>query len=142
MPEAMLDVLSENTITLKSFRLHIARLITFIAALQILNMSFFVQDFQQLATGSSSISDNNVINSVVEYVSEVLLQKVNAVPEHNNNADKDLQANKHFGVKMVKHEQQTFSTTAFTNTLHHKYPFIDPYSYHFFSEINPPPPKA
>lgn len=125
---------------MKSFRLHIARLVTFIAALQILNMSFFVQDFQQLTTASSSISDNNVINSVVEYISEVVLQKVNAMPEHNN-ADKNIQVNKHFGVKMVKQEQVAFSTTYLANAVEHKCQFDDPYYYHFSNEINPPPPK-
>ena len=104
-------------------------------------MGFFVQDFQQLATGTASISDNNVINSIVEYVSEVVLQKVNAVPEHNN-ADKNFQANKHFGVKMVKQEQVAFSTTSFTRSVRHECQFADPYYYHFSSEINPPPPKV
>jgi len=64
---------------LKKLRLHIARFVTLLVALQILNMGLFVQDFQYNI--SSSICDENVINSVVEYVSEVVLHEKNAMPE-------------------------------------------------------------
>ncbi|MEJ7684065.1 MAG: hypothetical protein WKG06_40670 [Segetibacter sp.] len=64
-------------------------------------MGLFVQDFETLSS-SSSISDHNIINSIVEYVSEVVLNKVNALPENNNKANKDLQAHKHFPVKIIE----------------------------------------
>ncbi len=123
-------------------RLHIARLATFIAALQILNMGLFVQDFQQLTSSSSSISDNNIINSVVEYVSEVVLQKVNSVPENNNTANKDFQTHKHSAVKMVKQQELPLIITP-VGAISTQSPLLtNTYSYHFFEEINPPPPKA
>src|SRR4051794_25320867 len=86
-------------------RIYIARSVTFIVAMQILNMGFFAQDFQQLSLTDSSLSDHNVINSVVEYVSEVVLEKVNAMPEGNNKSNKDLQAQKHVAVKMIELHQ-------------------------------------
>lgn len=123
-------------------RLHIARFVTLLVALQILNSGFFVQDFEQLSDSGSSIYDNNVINSVVEYVSEVVLQKVNAVPESNNRENKDLQAQKHFTVKLVEVKQPkiefpTLVQLSETTTLLH-----NPYCNSFFAEINPPPPRA
>ncbi len=126
---------------MKNFRIHIARLATFLAALQILNLGFFVQDFQQLTSSSLSISDHNVINSIVEYVSEVVLQKVNAIPENNNNAGRDLQAHKHSAVKMIQQQELAFIITPVDNISKKTFPLGKKYSYHFFKEINPPPPK-
>ena len=133
--------LCKPNIFLKQLYLHIARSFTFLVALQILNMGLFVQDFPPL-TSSSSISDYNVINSVVEYISEVVLNKINAVPENNNKANKDLQPHKHFAVKMIE-LQKSFAVLqhpAFNFTAH--FPLTKDYYYRFCTEINPPPPKA
>lgn len=131
----------KNILTLKNFLLHIARLATFLVALQILNIGLFVQDFESLAS-SSSISDHNVINSVVEYVSEVVLNKVNALPENNNKANKDLQSHKHFTVKMIELQKPSIviQNPAFSFKTH--FPLTQKYHYQFCTEINPPPPKV
>lgn len=126
---------------LKNFYLHIARFFTLLVALQILNMGFFVQDFESLPS-SSSISDHNVINSVVEYVSEVVLNKINAIPENNNKANKDLQAHKHFSVKMIELQKSFISIPAVINSFKSHSFYIKNYCYQFCKEINPPPPKA
>src|SRR4051794_14590441 len=115
---------------------------TFLAALQILNMGLFVQDFQQLTSSSLSISDHNVINSIVEYVSEVVLENVNAMPENNNNSNKDFQAHKHSTVKMIEQQELIFAIAPVAYKTRQNLPLADTYSYHFFEEINPPPPKA
>ncbi len=127
---------------LKQLYLHIARAFTFLVALQILNVGLFVQDFQSLIPSSSSISDHNVINSVVEYVSEVVLNKVNALPENNNKANKDLQSHKHFTVKMIELQKPfiVIPDMAFSSKLH--CPLTQNYYYRFCTEINPPPPKV
>lgn len=127
--------------SLKKLYLHIAHIFTFLVALQILNMGLFVQDFETL-TPSPSISDHNIINSVVEYVSEVVLNKVNAIPENNNKANKDLQAHKHFTVKMIELQKPFINISRITvnNKIH--YPITENYYYQFCKEINPPPPKA
>lgn len=126
----------------KNLRLHIARFATLLAALQILNMGFFVQDFQQLTSSSLCISDHNVINSVVEFVSEVVLQKVNAIPESNNHNSKDFQAHKHSTMKMVGQQVCSVLVTPLALLQKKKSTLTHSYSYHFFEEINPPPPKA
>lgn len=127
--------------TLKNFRLHIARLATFLVALQILNIGLFVQDFELLAS-PSSISDHNVINSIVEYVSEVVLNKLNALPENNNKSNKDLQSHKHFTVKMIELQKSfiVIQNPAFSFKTH--FPLTQNYYYRFCTEINPPPPKV
>jgi hypothetical protein len=127
--------------TLKKICFHIAKVFTFLVALQILNMGLFVQDFQTL-TSSSSISDHNVINSVVEYVSEVVLNKVNALPENNNKANKDLQAHKHFNVKMIELKKPFIAMPDLVRVDKKHYSITQNYYYQFCKEINPPPPKA
>jgi hypothetical protein len=131
----------QNQKLLKKLSLHIARIFTFLVALQILNMGFFVQDFVSLAS-PSSISDHNVINSVVEYVSEVMLNKLNALPENNNKANKDLQAHKHCVVKMIELQKSAIAILPAMAVLRLHYPLSDNYYYRFYKEINPPPPKA
>ena len=120
---------------------YIAHTFTFLVALQILNMGLFVQDFDAL-NSSSSISDQNIINTVVEYVSEVMLNKVNALPENNNKANKDLQVHKHFTVKLIELRKPFIAIPGlkFNSRIH--YPLTESYYYQFCKEINPPPPKA
>jgi hypothetical protein len=125
---------------LEKARLHIAQFITLIVALQILNMGLFVQDFQYNV--SSSICDQNIINSVVEYVSEVVLKKNNAMPEDDNNTHKDYQAHKHTILKLIELEMQSLAFTAPINTETNKAPLKENYYFQFCKEINPPPPKA
>lgn len=131
----------QNQKLLKKLSPYITRIFTFLVALQILNMGLFVQNFEPIAA-PSSISDHNIINSVVEYVSEVVLNKVNAIPENNNKANHDLQAHKHVTVKMVEHQKSLIAVPpAIVSSAIH-YPITQSYYYQFCKEINPPPPKA
>ena len=104
-------------------------------------MGLFVQNIEPLAF-SSSISDNNIINSVVEYVSEVVLNKINAIPENNNKANKDLQAHKHIAIKMIDFQKSSLAIAFQTNCLKTHSPLSQSYYCRFYKEINPPPPKA
>ena len=127
--------------TLKTLRLHIARFFTFVVALQIINMGLFVQDFQYNI--SSSICDQNVINSVVEYVSEVVLNKTNSMPEYDtNNHNKDLQIHKHAPIKLMEFEAHSFAVTVSPHIVVSNAPLIQNYCFQFCKEINPPPPKS
>jgi hypothetical protein len=125
---------------LEKLRLHIARFITLIVALQIVNMGLFVQDFQYNV--SSSICDENIINSVVEYVSEVVLKKKNSMPEDDNNSHKDYQAHKHTVLKLIEFEIQSLAFSVPPNKETNKAPLKENYYFQFCKEINPPPPKA
>lgn len=128
---------------MKELRLHIARFVTLLVALQILNMGFFVQDFKYNVPSSSSIYDENIINSVVEYVTEVVLDNQNAMPESNErHSNKDMQVHKHFTVKMVEIQTPSFAVNLPNYTSQVKTPPKENYYCQFCKEINPPPPKA
>ena len=103
-------------------------------------MGLFVQNIEPAAS-ASSISDNNIINSVVEYVSEVMLNKINAVPE-NSKDGKDQQAHKHLTVKMIEFKKTLLAILFKTGSFKNDNPLSQNDYYRFYKEINPPPPKA
>jgi len=126
---------------MKAFRLHIARIITLIVALQIINFGLFAQDFQSLADSSIS-PELNIINSVDEYVAEVVLHHKDAVPENNKHPQKDLQVHKHIQYKLITiAKPQTLSAT---QLVFHNKPtsLVEGYKYLFCKDIYPPPPKS
>ena len=122
-------------------RLYIARTINFIVALQILNLSFFAQDFRPLRQSQTSLNDYNIINTVVEYVAETVLQHHNAIAE-NNKEHKDLQAHKHVNIQMIIGEKRVVFGIADIAFSQSRLLFRENYYYQYFNEINPPPPKA
>lgn len=125
---------------MKTVRLHIARIITLIVALQIISLGLFAQDFQPLAN-SDITPEINIINSVDEYVAEVILHHKDAVPENNKQPQKDLQAHKHVQFKLitVPHPESLTGTQA----VYHTRPtsLVEGYKYLFSKSIYPPPPK-
>jgi hypothetical protein len=126
------------------FRIHIAKLLTFIVALQILNLSIFMQDFDPLNTHPQTIGEINEINSIVEYVAEVVLDHENALPEYEqeNTEHKDLQSHKHMPIKLITFDELVTEITppVFKRTFH--YPLNDSRTFVLSKEITPPPPKA
>lgn len=125
------------------FKLHIAKLLAFVVALQILNLSIYTQDFRPLAQHNTTVGDFNEINSVVEYVAEVVLGNQNALPEyqHNNNNHKDLQLHKHLSIKIIDLKQYVpFRVIEQTSHVFGTQ-FKQDYQYLYYGEINPPPPK-
>jgi len=125
---------------MKAFRLHIARIITLIVALQIINLGLFAQDFQPLADSSIS-PELNIINSADEYVAEVILHYKDAIPENNKHPQKDIQVHKHIQYKLITiPKPQTLSATQLV--FHYKPTAIaESYNYFFSKDIIPPPPK-
>src|SRR5437763_16817553 len=64
---------------LTSLRKYISNFIITVVALQVLNLCLYAQDFETVPTANDK--QTNIINSVTEYVAEVLMQKKNAFPE-------------------------------------------------------------
>ncbi len=125
---------------MKDIRLHIARIVTLIVALQIINFGLFVQDFQPLANSSIS-PELNIINSIDEYVAEVALHHKDAVPENNKQPQKDLQAHKHIPFKLIPvPKPHTLSNTQLVYQ-HKPASLEEGYNYLFYKDIYPPPPK-
>lgn len=132
---------SLQPLTLKKLPLHISRLVTIIVALQILNMGLFAQDFQQLST-SSVCPEINIINTVDEFVAEIILDHKDAVPETNDHSKKDLQLHKHVTNKLINFSVALSNSTSGFFTDSKSFIFSDDYNYQFSEDINPPPPKS
>lgn len=64
---------------LATFKLYFSHFIVLLVALQILNLGLFAQDFDIVKQHNGV--ELNIINSVTEYVAEVVMQKRNAFPE-------------------------------------------------------------
>ena len=127
-------------IKVKGFRLHVTRVITLIVALQIVNLGLFAQDFQPLET-SAVTPEINIINSIDEYVAEIVFHHKDAVPENNKHLQKDLQMHKHTIYKLIGiSKSQTLSDTRLTYYDKHSL-LIKDYNYLFCKNIYSPPPK-
>jgi hypothetical protein len=125
---------------LSTLKYHIARFLLVIAAIQVLNMSVYPDQLQwQRSENLSSLP--NEMDSFVEYVTEVVLGHENAFPEYAHKHHKDLQVHKQ-AISLYSEEVCNKDSEV---------PFIlrsiewlatDQYSYQYYNEINPPPPKA
>lgn len=119
----------------------ISKLLIFILALQILNISIDAP-FSQLRQHNINNQDFNYIDTYVEYFAEVILKYENAIPETKNRQHKELQQHNHVIIIFQQYEQITaailFDEISNTQRLNYN----DMYAYQFIKEINPPPPKV
>ncbi len=128
---------------MRTTRQHIAKFMAFVVALQILNLSIFTQDFEPLHIKHKPvIGEFNEINSIVEYVAEVVLDYKNAFPEFEKEGNKDLQPYKHIAIKLITADELLTSKPPANTPINYLLPVNDRYDYLFYKEINPPPPKA
>jgi len=65
---------------------YIKRFLLLIIAMQILNLGLFAQELP--VPVSQNIEEGNIINSVTEYIAEVVCKKKDAFPENNSNEKK------------------------------------------------------
>lgn len=127
---------------MKNLRNYIARFFTLLVALQVLNMGLFVQDFETFQS-HAVLNDENIINNLFEYVSEVVLDQVNAMPEYGNSeANKDLQAFKYSSIKLAEVKSVQMITWLGKPIERSYLPYNRFYNSDFIKEINPPPPKS
>jgi hypothetical protein len=68
---------------------YLSHLLIALVALQVLNLGLYAQDFELAPV--SAFADQNIINSVTEYIAEVLLNKVNAFPEKKESSNQSNQ---------------------------------------------------
>jgi hypothetical protein len=124
-----------KNITLKCFLL--------LMALQVLNLGIDAIDFQPLPSATAGIEDFNYINSMAEYVSEIVLGHKDAFPEfQKESSSSQSQFTKHFSITLYQLYTDMVIIKTFDNNHTHNTRLIDSYNYLFFKEINPPPPKA
>lgn len=117
-----------------------AKCITFIVAIQILNISIYAQPID-MPQQKGVLGYSNEINSVAEYIGEILLKHTNEFPEYPDTGQKNFQFSKHIDLKDFSF-QPFKAAPASTVNIEYLYPHKIDYNFLFFKEINPPPPKA
>jgi len=128
---------------LKAALLYLNRLIIFVAALQILNLSVCGGDAVYSSDNTSAIGEINQIDCFVEYIAEEVLNYKDVIAEnglHNTSGNHSI---------IIKHIlsnkfQQGFSivTPKITSLAIPAVPFKEAYTCLYCREIIPPPPKA
>ena len=125
---------------------YITKIILLILAIQVLNVGLFAQEFH-----NNSVINNqqNIINSVTEYVAEVILEKKDSFPEshHHNNHQHHKNTNSFlFKVQQFNliHISPTDIVSFFSPiSKKAKYQSISMLSLPIISfDITPPPPKS
>lgn len=132
---------------MSAFYIHIKKIVLTVIAIQVLNIGLFAQDVEQYNT--SIHQANDVVNSVTEYVAEVLLNKEHNLPdktksnshEHHKSSSNTHIKTTHFKLAIQK---SYTNTNAFCQVVYQQYSitnFIENLPTIIF-DITPPPPKA
>ena len=126
---------------LTRLRTYLSNFIIAVVALQVLNLGLYAQDFETAPTTNDN--QTNIINSVTEYVAEVVMQKKNAFPERKEASNP--------GGHETVYKFQPFKII-FSNTQEQQQVIVNAVtSYNIFSlapyincstDIISPPPKA
>lgn len=121
--------------------------ILIVVAVQILNMSVYGGDFDQLYLASShpTIGEYNEIDSFIEYFEEIILGHKDAFPEngaHNDGSAHNSIQIKHISVKLFNESIKVAEVPVYDNNVTHSTPRNEDYRFLFIKNIIPPPPKA
>jgi hypothetical protein len=111
---------------------------------QILNLNLFVQDKENITHTSSAVSaekDEDEIDSVAEYISEVVAKSFKAI-KNKNKPSRHLPPHKHMAVKMIELKQPKFLITEISFKIINNCAFIKQYHYRYYKEIIDPPLAA
>lgn len=105
---------------------------------QILNLSIDSIEFQPLQS-ASSIGDFNYLNSMTEYVAEIILNQKDAFPEFQKKSSKESQVLKHIDIKLFQPSSVIIVSQHFNSINSFIIPLKESYFFLFSKEINPPP---
>ena len=128
--------------TVNLFRIYLLRFVLLVVAVQILNLSVYGQDVIKPAQ-SNTLGELNQIDSMIEYVAEIILDYKNAFPEngtHNHQSHTSHQL-KHGSFNMISFRKGS-DVKRFCRTSNIHIPSKEEYKNLFTREIIPPPPKA
>ncbi len=114
-----------------------------ILAIQVINLGLFAQDLPNAIVDGQ---EQNVINSITEYIAEMLLDKANAFPEEHQNGHDKTPAAHHFKIQLFecsKSTPNTFNIPLAITQSKINYGVLSENSFRdYIAEITPPPPKA
>lgn len=128
---------------LQTLKKYLSNFILTVVALQVLNLGLYAQDFE--ATPASATTEQNIINSVTEYVAEIILDKKNAFPEkeelpnQSHETHDQLVKLQPFKIINSQYTQHQFFTAL--STVNYNCFLISTYA-NFKKDIIAPPPKA
>lgn len=129
---------------LKKSRTYLLRFVLLVVAVQILNLSVYAGDFDQLhfINHKHSIGNFNEVDSLAEYITEIVLDYKNAFPENgaHNESNGHSIVFKHVSFKLITPSQPVL-LTAYRESVLLPFQFNEQYRFLYFKEINPPPPK-
>ena len=114
-----------------------------VIAMQILNLSVYGMDSND-DLKDNTIGEYNQMDSLVEYVTEIILDYKNAFPEngaHNHHSGLSHQM-KHITIKMISFKKKNAPQVSYCSTHSVIIPSKEEYKNMFSREVIPPPPKA
>ena len=124
--------------TLKRYYSHF---IVLLVALQVLNLGLFAQDFDVIQQHNGT--ELNIINSITEYIAEVVMQKPNAFPEKkekSNQSDHEVSYKFQPFKIYASTTNQVLSIAAILRRNYGNF-VVDSYINHT-TDITAPPPKS
>jgi len=129
---------------LTSLRKYISNFLIAVVALQVLNLGLYAQDFETVPTNNGR--QTNIINSVTEYIAEVVMDKKNAFPEKKESSNQRDQSShellfKFQPFKVPLSDSQEVQYVAIPTTPNYNIFFLAPYT-NCYKDIVSPPPKA
>ena len=111
-------------------------------AIQIINLSIDAVEFQPIAT-TVTIGDFNYLNSMTEYVTEIVMGMKDVFPEfQKESSSTKSQIVKHISIKLFENNSTPTEPVFSIRNNTFIVPLKESYKYLYFREINPPPPKA
>lgn len=115
-----------------------------VLAMQILNLSVYGSSYwqQSVSKDGRSILQLNQIDSLAEYITEVLLDHIDAFPEQKENHTKNQSKTLKIPFQLFNHAEivdDAVGVPPATQVIYSLY--RNGYEYLFSREINPPPPK-
>ena len=119
------------------------KVLLLVMAIQVLNLSVYGRDCEE-SLQQNSIGEYNQMDSLVEYVAEILLDYKNVFPEngsHNRRSSMPHQL-KHVTIKMVSLKKRMFEEPCHIAAATAEMLSKEEYKYLYICDITPPPPKA
>lgn len=127
---------------LTSLRKYLSSFIIAVVALQVLNLGLYAQDFETIPTVNGKQA--NIINSVTEYVAEVVMHKKNAFPEKKESSSPNSQSSHELLFKFQPFKipfndtQERQYIAVQTTTPNYNIFFLAPYTNCYKDIVSPP----
>jgi len=123
-------------------RIRLARFFTYIVAFQLLNLSIYNAEFEIPQASKSLANTVDETDSFIEFIAENIfhIKDIQTKSAHKNSS-KQSHLHKSFQAKLFWCTSDIYTFNAPKIVVHSPISLSINYSYLFYKEINPPPPK-